>query len=295
MARRLGQQSASDAGSTVDAGIFISHRHDDTGSLGIALRRELAEVFGDKRVFLDQHGRKPGESFDDRILTELDRARVVLVLIGKSWLTIPDESGARRLNDPQDWVRREIAIALRKPGCKVMPVLATGVDRLDADFERALPCEIRELARKTPYPFRDDWYQSDLEILAKAIHDNTPIKRRTTSVTPKWKRAEVERAIDEWLWRARNVEKAIREHPYRDGANVHEAAEEWHRWQRDVVYKLGQMFSDDVVSRRMLHPERPHDDPKLSPEKRSVELANDWADDINRLEIIRGKLDVWYS
>jgi hypothetical protein len=279
----------------VDAGIFISHRHDDTGSLGIALRRELAEVFGDKRVFLDQHGRKPGESFDDRILSELDRAGVVLVLIGRSWLTIPDESGARRLNDPQDWVRREIAIALRKPSCKVMPVLATGVDRLDADFERALPDEIRELARKTPYPFREDWYQSDLEILAKAIHDNTPIKRRTTSVTLKWPRAKAERAIDDMLWRARGVEKAIREHPYRDGANVADASNNWHDWHRHVVYELGQMFSDDVVSRRMHHPERPHADPKLSPEKRSVELANDWADDINRLEIIRGKLDVWDS
>lgn len=293
MAGNLAHRADSETGSPADLGIFISHRHDDTGSLGIALRRELAEVFGEKRVFLDQHGKKPGESFDDRILSELDRAGVVLVLMGGSWLTISDESGAPRLKNPKDWVRREIAIALRKPDCKVMPVLAAGVDKLDADFEKALPDEIKELARKTPYPFRENWYQSDLEILVKAIHENTPIKRRTTSVTLKWPREQAERAIDDWLWRAREVEKAINDHPYRDSASVAKASNDWHVWHRNVVYGLGQMFSDNVVSDRMHHSQRPHDNPILSPGKRSDELAEDWADDINRLEIIRSKLDIW--
>lgn len=295
MAGNLEHRADSEAGSPSDLGIFISHRHDDTGSLGTTLRRELADVFGDKNVFLDQHGKKPGESFDDRIHSELDRAGAVPVLIGRSWLTISDQSGARRLEDRKDWVRCEIALALRKPDCKVIPALAAGIDKLDAGFERALPDEIKELARKTPYSFRDDWYQSDLEILVKAIQEHTRIKRCTTSVALKWPRDRAERAIDDWLLQARTIEKAIRDRPCRDDASVSEASMDWHVWHRQVVQELGQMFSDDVVSDRMHHPQRPHDNTMLSPYERSEELAEDWADDINQLEIIRSKLDIWDS
>jgi len=38
---------------------------------------------------------------------------VLLVIIGKKWLTCADASGNRRLDDPKDFIRLETATALR--------------------------------------------------------------------------------------------------------------------------------------------------------------------------------------
>jgi len=89
------------------------------------------------------------------------------------------------------------------------------------------------------------------------------------------------------------MEKAISNNRYRDSTDVAEASVDWHRWHRDVIYGLEQMFSDDVVAKRMHQNERQHANAMLSPSKRSDELAKDWADDLNRLRIIRTKLDIW--
>jgi hypothetical protein len=37
---------------------------------------------------------------------------VLLVVIGPHWLTLTDEAGQRRIDDPRDWLHREIAEAL---------------------------------------------------------------------------------------------------------------------------------------------------------------------------------------
>lgn len=85
-------------------------------------------VFGTPSVFLDTESMQVGEVFPDRIRAELAASRVVLVLIGGSWLTAADEYGRRRIDNPEDWVRKEIECALAIPNLTIIPLLVDGAN-----------------------------------------------------------------------------------------------------------------------------------------------------------------------
>jgi len=107
---------------TIRQSIFISYRRHDTGDQVDWLSRELREHFGADRVFVDE-GILPGEEWATRIELELERAAVVLVVIGKRWWT--DEIGKPRATS-DDWVYREVRYALDSH-LPIVPVLADGV------------------------------------------------------------------------------------------------------------------------------------------------------------------------
>ena len=101
---------------------FISYRRETDQGTVAALYRGLVDVFGTESVFFDQEEVKGGERWPSRLKDELDRATVVLVVIGPKWLTLAGADGVRRLDEPEDWVRQEIAHALQQ--CpNVIPVL----------------------------------------------------------------------------------------------------------------------------------------------------------------------------
>ena len=95
----------------VGGGIFLSYRRDDTAGEAGRLAEHLVRRFGQDRVFIDIDTIAPGTDFT----TELERAlvgtTVVLVIIGRRWLTAADADGRRRLDVPDDFVRREIVTA----------------------------------------------------------------------------------------------------------------------------------------------------------------------------------------
>ena len=66
-----------------------------------------------------------------------EKCDVLLAVIGKGWLDLRDPDGGRRLDDPKDFVRIEIASALRL-GERVIPVLVNG-----ADMPTAVACRNR--------------------------------------------------------------------------------------------------------------------------------------------------------
>jgi hypothetical protein len=51
-------------------------------------------------------------AFDEEILRAVAACQVFLAIIGPTWLTVTDERGRRRLDDPHDIVRREVETAL---------------------------------------------------------------------------------------------------------------------------------------------------------------------------------------
>src|SRR5262245_3337205 len=124
--------------------IFISYRREDSAGEAGRLAEHLARRFGDDRVFIDIDAIAPGADFVvalDRALTD---TKVVLVMIGRQWLGITNAQGARRLDDPDDFVRREIETALQR-GTSVIPVLVQNVVMPSAT---QLPGAISKLASR---------------------------------------------------------------------------------------------------------------------------------------------------
>jgi len=106
------------------AEIFLSYRRDDSTSATGRLADALEAHFGDDRVFRDREI-AAGENFVEAIRRSVESATVVLVVVGPHGLAATDAQGRRRLDDPGDFVRLEIELALAARAA-VVPVLVEG-------------------------------------------------------------------------------------------------------------------------------------------------------------------------
>ena len=114
--------------------IFISYRRSDAGGHARYLFHALRESFDAARIFFDLNTLEAGDDFPAEIETAVRECRVLLALIGPGWLDA-GSAGQRRLDDPNDFVRREIAIALAE-GKRVIPVL---IDKAEVPTAARLP------------------------------------------------------------------------------------------------------------------------------------------------------------
>jgi hypothetical protein len=145
--------------------IFISYRRSDTAGYAGRLYDTLKNYFGEDRLFFDVDTIKPGVDFEQKIKSELDRSAVVLVLIGEHWLGARDMSGARRLDNPHDYVRLEVGTALSK-NMAVIPVLLQGAP---VPSGNELPEPLSELSRRNAVRLSDENWSSDLSLLASVL------------------------------------------------------------------------------------------------------------------------------
>ncbi len=100
--------------------IFISYRRHDTEGESGRLFDDLVREFGGRSVFMDVATIGVGRDFRKAIDDSLTASGVLLAMIGPNWLDAQRESGGRRLDDPNDFVRIETATALRR-GIPVIP------------------------------------------------------------------------------------------------------------------------------------------------------------------------------
>src|SRR5438105_15115871 len=98
--------------------IFISYRRDDSENATGRIHGIFVDRCGQDQVFRDTTDIGPGEPFPDRLRRAVGECRVVLAVIGPGWLST-------RLNDPEDWVRRELESALARK-VDIVPVLING-------------------------------------------------------------------------------------------------------------------------------------------------------------------------
>ena len=68
---------------------------------------------------------EPVLDFVEVIEQAVGQCDALIALIGKQWLTLTDDAGRRRLDNPGDFVRLEIAAALAR-NIRVIPVLVEG-------------------------------------------------------------------------------------------------------------------------------------------------------------------------
>jgi hypothetical protein len=120
--------------------VFLNYRRADE-PFGVAmLDRELSARFGSEAVFFASKSIQLGASWEKEMFGAVEKSTALLVVMGRHWLDDVDTAGRRRLDDPGDFVRREILLALGLQ--KSVITVRLGVPRPAAED---LPAELRPL------------------------------------------------------------------------------------------------------------------------------------------------------
>lgn len=101
--------------------IFVNYRTGFGEQAAAHLEDHLSRHFGSERVFRDAKSIDPGADFRERLHAASTSARVLLAVIGEGWAGAI-RNGRIALEDPTDWIRREILNA-REAGARIIPVL----------------------------------------------------------------------------------------------------------------------------------------------------------------------------
>ncbi|HEX4961882.1 MAG TPA: tetratricopeptide repeat protein [Thermoanaerobaculia bacterium] len=147
------------------AGVFICYRRDDSSGYAGRLQELLAQELGAERVYMDLCNLDPGADFILAIENTIGSADVLLALIGRHWLEQQDTAGNRRLDDPEDLVRLEIATAFRH-GVRILPLLLEGATMPAAD---ALPPDLVPLSRIQALTLSNGHWKDERRRLLEAV------------------------------------------------------------------------------------------------------------------------------
>lgn len=146
--------------------IFISYRREDSAGHAGRLYDDLTEALGTDQVFMDIDQLHPGVDWVEVIDEAIQNTGVVLVVIGRSWLDATDAHGERRLENPDDFLLREIATGLERK-VRVIPVLVQGASMPKST---SLPDELKPLARRHAIELSDSRWRYDVGRLIEVLH-----------------------------------------------------------------------------------------------------------------------------
>ena len=108
---------------------------------------------------------EPGRDFRKAIDQSVATCSVLLAMIGQEWLDLKDSRGVRRLDDANDFVRIELASALRRD-IPVVPVLVRGAKMPDSE---QLPDDLKDLAYRNAVELTHARWKSDVQVLLQAL------------------------------------------------------------------------------------------------------------------------------
>src|SRR5215471_12675249 len=146
-------------------GVFVSYRRQESKHFAGRLYDQLADRFGEGQVFMDVDAIELGVDFAEAISRAVAACQVLLVVIGPTWLTITDEQGRRRLDNPDDIVRLEVEAALARD-VRVIPIL---VEAAHMPSQDDLPDSLTGLARRNALLIRHESFRADAGRLVAAI------------------------------------------------------------------------------------------------------------------------------
>ena len=154
-------------------GIFINYRHQETAVWAGWLYDRLAARYAGQ-VFKDVDSIKLGDDFVEVITAAVGSCDVLLALIGNQWITVTDDDGRRRLDDPDDYVRVEIEAALKR-NVRVIPILVGGATMPHAE---ELPPSLAKLVRRHALELSPERFDYDTDRLLKVLGQTLPEVRK---------------------------------------------------------------------------------------------------------------------
>jgi hypothetical protein len=141
--------------------IFINYRRGDTSPNASRLYEWLSEQYGEEQVFMDVDAIEPGLDWEQAIDRAVASSDLVLAVIGNDWLAELE----RRVNDEDDFVRHELAAALRRD-IRIIPVLVEGAKMPRSD---QLPESLASITRRQAFEVRDERFRFDKQELLKRV------------------------------------------------------------------------------------------------------------------------------
>ncbi len=155
--------------------VFISYRREDTAGYAGRLYDRLKASFPG-RVFIDVGEIPPGADFVKAIEQHLEGCAALIALIGDHW-TADD-----RLHDPADFVRIELATALKRD-IGVIPVLVRAAKLPAAS---TLPQDIQPVLRHQAISISDEDWDHGCERLIQALQSVVGPARKQSKTARRW-------------------------------------------------------------------------------------------------------------
>jgi TPR repeat protein len=138
--------------------IFINYRREDSSAWAGRLSDHLSAHFPQSQIFMDVD-MDLGINFVEEIEKNVESCDVLIAVIGKRWLISTDEKRRRRIGNPDDFVRLEIATALKR-NIRVVPVL---VDGASMPSSGQLPENLKPLALRHALNVSHERFRADAE------------------------------------------------------------------------------------------------------------------------------------
>ncbi len=145
--------------------IFINYRRALNLKDAQLLEKILQRRFGAAKSSSTRSGLEGGKHWLHTLEAQVDASSAMVSLIGQGWADARDESGARRLDNPDDFVRFEIARAFSRK-IPVLPVLIDGAAMPD---KNDLPNNLLPLLFVQAMPFRALTTNDDGEKIANRL------------------------------------------------------------------------------------------------------------------------------
>jgi TIR domain len=143
---------------------FLSYRRSQSAWHARDIKRELVNRFGASSVFMDKSSIEYGDTFPARINEAIRGCSAMLVLIGPNWLERVD--GQRRIDDPNDWVSREVEAGLQRQEAVVVPTL---IDEAVSPSAAELPESIAALASLHAVKLTGDDLAIEIDKLVRSV------------------------------------------------------------------------------------------------------------------------------
>jgi hypothetical protein len=145
--------------------IAISYRRQDSNAVARRLYEQLVARYGERSVYFDIQSIQPSADYRIHIAQALQRALVMLTVVGPQWRGVRGD-GSARLFDWDDPVRAEVEAMLGNRRA-VMPVLVNGA-RMPTDDE--IPASLRPFRYLNAIEIRSgDEFAGDVRRLFRAI------------------------------------------------------------------------------------------------------------------------------
>jgi len=139
------------------------------------LSQALRERLGEEHVYMDVTDIRAGADFRSEIERATNECDVFLTVIGDDWLTCKNPDGTRRLDDPHDLVRSELANALRLQK-RVIPVL---VENASMPKPKDLPIDLEPVSWLNAVEVRHTHWDRDVADLIQLLAGTQRRRKRS--------------------------------------------------------------------------------------------------------------------